>query len=186
MIWTAGAIVLCGLLLPPVPTHSPPPRPAHIILLRHADKPADPNDPHLSPVGVKRAEKLVAFITTDPEMTRLGPLVAIFATQTTKNDDGQRTQETVAPLARALKLTVLTPFHGKDFAAMARLILADPAYAGKTVLVCWNHEAIPQLAAGLGVRPEPPKWKGSVFDQVYVISYHAGTATLATTRYGSK
>jgi hypothetical protein len=81
---------------------------------------------------------------------------------------------------------VQTPFLGRDYAALARLILADPAYAGRTVLICWNHEEIPQLAAALGVTPEPPKAKGSAYDQVYVISYHDGKAALATSRYDSK
>ena len=40
--------------------------------------------------------------------------------------------------------------------------------------------------AALGVTPEPPKWKESVFDRVYVISYHDGEAALATSRYGSR
>jgi hypothetical protein len=39
-------------------------------------------------------------------------------------------------------------------------------YVGKTVVICWNLEEIPQLAAALGVAPEPPKWKSSVFDVV--------------------
>jgi hypothetical protein len=112
--------------------------------------------------------------------------VAVFATRTTKDDNGQRTQETVAPLARALKLPVQTSYLGKEYAQLAKLILSDPAYAGKTVLICWNHEEIPQLAATLGVTPEPPKWKGSVFDRVYVISYQDGTAVLATSRYDSR
>src|SRR2546426_3693181 len=129
----------------PAPTHSPAPRPAQIILIRHAEKPADLEDPHLSRAGVRRAERLVSFITTDPVMTRFGLPVAVFATQTTKQDNGQRTQETVAPLAGALKLPVQTPYLGKDYAALARLILGNPAYAGKTVLICWNHEEIPQL-----------------------------------------
>ena len=182
----AGAIVLLAVLPLPVPTHSPVPRPAQIILIRHAEKPADPADPHLSRAGVKRAEQLVPFITTDPAMTKFGLPVAVFATRTTKHDDGQRTQETVAPLARALNLPVQTPYLGKEYAALAKLILADPAYAGKTVIICWNHDAIPQLAAALGVTPAPPKWKGSVFDQVYVIAYHDGWAALATSRYDSR
>jgi len=160
-------------------------RPAQIILIRHAEKPADPEDPHLSPAGVKRAERLVSFITTDPAVTRFGLPAAVFATKTTKHDNGQRTQETVAPLARALKLTVQTPYLGKDYAALAKLVLTD-AYAGKTVLICWNHEEIPALAAALGVTPQPPKWKASVFDRVYVISYPGGTAQLATSRYDGK
>ena len=183
--WIKGAIVLLSVL-PTIPTRAPAPRPAQIILIRHADKPADPKDPHLSQAGVQRAERLMSFITTDPAMTRFGLPVAVFATRTTKDSNGQRTQETVAPLARALKLPVLTPFLGKDYAALAKLILTNPAYAGKTVLICWNHEEIPQLAAALGVTPEPPKWKGSVFDRVYVISYPGGTAALATSRYDGR
>ena len=185
-MWTKAAIVLLTILPTQAPAQSPASRPAQIILLRHAEKPRDRTNPHLSQAGVRRAEQLVSFITTDPAMTRFGLPVAVFATKTTKDDDGQRTQETVAPLAKALKLPVLTPYLGKRFAALAKLILANPAYTGKTVLICWNHEAIPQLAAALGITPKPAKWKGSVFDQVYVIAYHDGNATLATTRYDSK
>jgi hypothetical protein len=162
------------------------PPPAYVILIRHAEKPADPKNPHLSPAGVKRAEQLVSFITNDPAMVRLGLPVAVFATKTTNDNDGQRSQETVAPLARALKLPVQTPYVGKDYAGLPQLVLANPAYAGKTVLICWNHEQIVQLAAALGVKPEPPKWKGSVFDRVYVIAYHDGKATLTTSRYDGK
>ena len=186
MTWIKGAIALFAVFPTPKPAHSPVPRPAQIIVIRHADKPADPKDPHLSRAGVQRAERLVPFITTDPAMTRFGLPVAVFATRTTKDDNGQRTQETVAPVARVLKLPVQTPFLGKDYAALAHLILADSAYAWKTVLICWNHEEIPQLAAALGVTPIPPKWKGSVFDQVYIISYHDGKAALATSRYDSR
>jgi hypothetical protein len=167
-------------------TRAPESGPARIILIRHAEKPDDPDDPHLSPAGVKRAKRLVTYITTDPAMTKFGSPVAVFATATTKHDDGQRTQETVAPLARALKLTVQTPFLGKGYAALARQVLANPSYRGKTVLICWNHEAIPELALALGVVPQPPKWKGSDFDQVYVISYAGGTVTLATYRYAGE
>jgi len=152
--------------------------PAHIILIRHAEKPADPANPHLSPAGVKHAERWVSFIMSDPAIARFGKPVAVFATMTTKDDNGQRTQETMAPLAKALNLSVQTPFHGKDYAALAKLILGNPAYAGKTVVICWNHEELPQLAAALGVTPEPPKWSGRVFDQAYIITYRDGTATL--------
>lgn len=47
------------------------PPPAQIILIRHADEPNDPENPHLSPAGVQRAEDLVSFITKDSAMTRL-------------------------------------------------------------------------------------------------------------------
>jgi hypothetical protein len=158
--------------------------PAQIILLRHAEKPADSENSHLSPAGVKRAQQLVPFILKDPAMSRFGVPVAVFASQTTKHDNGQRSQETVAPLAKALNLPVQTPFRSNDYGALAKLILATPAYAGKTVLIAWTHEEIPRLAGALGVK-RPPKWKDSVFDKVYVISYGNGKPTLATFHYGN-
>ena len=179
MSWVNGAILLASLLpFPLVSGQSPVRRPAQIILIRHAEKPADEDDPHLSAAGTQRAGRLVAFVKTNPAMTRFGLPVAVFATQTTKHDNGQRTQETVAPLARALKLPVRTPFLGEDYAALAKLILGNRAFAGKTVLICWNHEELPQLAAALGVTPEPSKWKGDVFDLVYVITYQGKKAVL--------
>jgi hypothetical protein len=184
LIWSTRAIALFSVAATAAPAHSPEPRPAQIILIRHAEKPLDAKNPHLSPSGIKRAERLVPFITTDPRMTRFGLPVAVFATRTTKDDNGQRTQETVAPLARTLKLPVQAPFLGKDYAALAKQILKTSAYAGKTVLICWNHEEIPQLAAALGIKPKPPKWKASVFDGVYIISYQGGKAVLSTSRYG--
>jgi len=183
MACTKIALVLLSALLMSASAHSQVAGPAQIILLRHAEEPTNPEDPHLAPAGVKRAERLVSFIMTDPVMSTFGSPVAVFATQTTKHGNGQRTQETVAPLARTLKLPVQTPFLSKDYAALAKMILANPAYAGKTVLICWTHDEIPKFAAALGVKPRPPKWKGSVFDKVYVISYQGRTPTLATFRY---
>jgi hypothetical protein len=88
--WIKSAIVLLSIFPTPKPAHWPASWPAQIILIRHADKPADPEDPHLSRAGVQRAERLVSFITTDPAMTRFGLPVAVFATRTTKDDNGQR------------------------------------------------------------------------------------------------
>jgi hypothetical protein len=162
-----------------------PGRPGHIVLIRHGEEPSDAADPHLSNDGRARAKAFAEFMTHDPAMIRLGTPAAIFATETTKDDNGQRTQETVTPLATALRLPVLTPYHSKDYAAIAKRVLSDPSLAGKTVVICWNHEWIPQLAAALGVNPEPPKWKGKVYDQVYVITYKDRHAVLTTTRYGA-
>ena len=183
MKFIGHAVLVLSTLAAPISAQKPTSRPAHVILIRHAEKPDDSENPHLSEAGVRRAKALVSFITRDPQMTSLGRPVAIFATQTTKDDNGQRSQETVAPLAAALRLSVQTPFHGKDYAELAKLILSSAAYAGKTVVVCWNHEHIPELAAALGVTPTPAKWRGSVFDSVYVISYKNGNAVLTTSRY---
>ncbi len=161
-----------------------PAGPGRIVLIRHGEEPSNAADPHLSNDGRARAKAFVEFMTRDPAMVRLGTPAAIFATETTKDDNGQRTQETVAPLASALRLPVLTPYHSKDYDKLAKRVLSDPSLAGKTVVICWNHEWLPQLAAALGVTPEPAKWKGKVYDAVYVITYKGRRAVLTTTRYG--
>lgn len=157
--------------------------PSHIVLIRHAEEPSDNQDPHLSKQGRVRADHFVEFMTHDPEMIRLGAPVAIYATEMTNDGNGVRTQETVAPLAKVLNLDVKTPFHAKDYDKLATLILSDHALSGKTVVVCWNHEYIPQLAQALGITGAPSKWKNKVYDEVYVISYRGGKATLTTQRY---
>ena len=161
-----------------------PAGPSRIVLIRHGEEPSNAADPHLSKDGRARAKAFVEFMTHDPAMLRLGTPAAIFATETTKDNNGQRTQETITPLASALRLPVLTPYHSKDYEKLAKRVLSDPSLTGKTVVICWNHEWLPQLAAALGVNPEPTGWKGKVYDVVYVITYKNRRAVLTRTRYG--
>ena len=156
--------------------------PAQVILMRHGEKPDDPNAVHLSKAGEKRAKKLVPFLTSDPELTAHGLPVALYATKTTKSGHGQRTQETIAPLAKELHLPIESEYHSEEYQKLAQSILSNPKLQGKTVLICWTHEFIPQLTAALGVHPQPPKWKEEVYDRIYLISYHQGQASLKELR----
>jgi hypothetical protein len=153
-------------------------QPAQIILIRHAEKPEDTNAVHLSKEGEKRAKELVAFIKTDPELTKFGLPVALYATHPTRHGHGVRTAETITPLAKELHLSVQEPYLSEDYQGLAKSVLSNPRYTGKCVLICWNHTEIPQLAAALGVRPEPPKWRENVFDRVLLITYEGGKAIL--------
>ena len=76
----------------------------------------------------------------------------------------------MAPTARALRLPVGTPFAATDYAGLARVVLTNRAFDGKTVVICWVHDYIPQLAQALGVR-RPPTWSGNTFDRVWVITF---------------
>jgi hypothetical protein len=153
-------------------------QPAQIILIRHGEKPADPEAVHLSKEGQERARALVHFVTTTPELKEHGLPAALFATQTTKHGRGQRTQETIAPLAKELGLPIQTPVGSEEYKAMAKAVLSNHKLRGKTILICWTHEFIPELAAALGVRPQPPKWKDENYDGVYLISYEPGGVKL--------
>ena len=52
-----------------------------------------------------------------------------------------------------------------------------------TMLLVWQHEAIPALALALGAS-NPPKWKNKDFDGIWIITYRGGHASLAFDREG--
>jgi hypothetical protein len=152
-------------------------RPGQIILLRHAEKPADESNPHLSVRGQERATSLVSLFTNNAALLEHGPPVALFAARPTARRHSQRTLETLAPLAAHLKLPVQTPYSAKAYAALARHVLQQRAFEGNSVVICWVHDSLPQLAEALGV-PRGPPWQGHVFDRVWIISYSGRAAKL--------
>ncbi len=147
--------------------------PDRVLLIRHAEKPPDDAmSASLSPQGQRRAQAL-------PELFRKSaahpnPLPTpefIFATKNSKHS--HRPVETVTPLARALGLALSTDIADEDFARLAAELLGKPKYAGKTVLVCWHHGTLPELARKLGAADAPDHFKGSAFDRVWQITYDA-------------
>ena len=153
--------------------------PAHILIIRHGEKPPEKTAVHLSLEGRERAMALVPFFTETPELLRYGLPVALFATKIAPDDRSHRTQETIRPLAASLNLPVQAPYIDREYAQLAQDVLTRPDYQGKTVLICWDHEFIPELAGALGVNPPPPRWPGSVFDRVFIVTpTGAGTVTL--------
>ena len=151
-------------------------QPAQIILLRHAEKPDDPAAVNLSPRGEGRARALVSLLGTNSPLTSNAPVAALYATRVTKHGHSHRTGETLAPLARELGLPVQTPYETELYSLLARDILSNRAYQGKTVVICWTHHDIAGLAAALGVRPKPPPWKEKTFDRLWLVRPSARTA----------
>ena len=157
-------------------------QPAQIIVIRHGEKPSDPEELHLSSAGKKRAKALVAYVKKTPELTQHGLPAALFATETTKNGHGQRTAETLQPLAKELKLPIQAPWKSDEASNLAQAILRNEDYKGKTVLICWTHEHIPILIKALGIDPAPPKLGDNVYDRVYLIDYGNGKPCLRELR----
>ena len=153
-------------------------QPAQIILLRHAEKPTDEAEVSLSPRGRERAQALVALLGRRSPYTTSAPVAALYATRVTKHDRSQRTGQTLAPSSQDLDLPVNTAFGSGEFASLASSILRNPSYRGRTVIICWAHGEIVQLAEALGVRPKPPPWKDKVFDRLWVITVTSSGATL--------
>ncbi|MFO1512623.1 MAG: histidine phosphatase family protein [Verrucomicrobiota bacterium] len=144
-------------------------QPAQIILLRHAEKPDDPAALHLSARGEERARALVSLLGTNSTLTSNAPIVALYATRVTAHDHGQRTGETLAPLAKELGLPVQAPYESEHFSSLAHDILTNGNLRSNTVVICWTHHTLADLASAFGVKPKPAPWKENTFDRLWII-----------------
>jgi broad specificity phosphatase PhoE len=136
-----------------------------ILVMRHAEKNQDPDDPNLSAAGYLRAKQLATFI---PE--RFGPPKFIFATAVSKHS--ARPLETVQPLASAIGVTIDQSFADQDYGALAKQITHDPRYTGRLTLVCWHHGNIPNLCRSLGAPSGeyPDPWNPTVFNLILCLT----------------
>ena len=139
-------------------------QPREILIIRHAEKPLDPNDFHLTPRGYSRAAALAPFFAANFDTPDF-----LFATA--RSSASNRPVETLTPLASALHMTLDSGYADADYDAMARLILSDPKYSGAMVIICWHHGNIPALAKSLGVSSPPGPWPDAVFDRVWRLRY---------------
>ncbi len=137
--------------------------PTMVLLIRHAEKPLDSTDPHLSRDGLARAAMLAIQVPC------LYPaLSSIFATAPSKHS--VRCIETVTPLGIATGFSVSHTIADEQYADVARALL-DGGYAGQTVLVCWHHGKLPELARLLGAQGAPTVWDASEFDHLWQLEY---------------
>jgi hypothetical protein len=110
-------------------------QPTVIILVRHAERPADLSknpDPELTEEGRRRAEALKAALAD-------AKVDAIYVTDLTRN------RQTVEPLAKALNLTpiLVNPARFARPIPTGKELKAEflEKHAGKTILFCGNHGA---------------------------------------------
>lgn len=146
-----------------------------LLLVRHAEKASNEEDPPLTPAGRQRAEALV------PVAENAG-VSAIYTTQL------RRTRETAQPLSERLgiPLTVREALPGggqAQAAEQARELLTQ--HAGKTVLVVGHSNTLPMLIEALaGMRVQPIS--DSEYDRLTVIVVPpSGPARLIQSRYGA-
>ena len=126
-------------------------QPAQVLIIRHAEKPDVGN--HLSLQGQERAAALVPYFRGTAAVLRFKTPVAIYAQAMKKPTSSGAPIETVQPLADALHLTLNTSFERDAFKSMVCEIMGNPAYAGRSVLICWEHDVIPGIAAAFGAAP---------------------------------
>jgi phosphohistidine phosphatase SixA len=130
-----------------------------VFLVRHAERadtaagaaPMMGADPNLSAAGLVRARSLA-------RMLKDAGITAIFATEF------KRTQQTAAPLATALGITVVT-IPSADTAELLAKVKAAPG----NVLVVGHSNTLPEVIKGLGVAT-PAVVAESEFDNLFIVT----------------
>lgn len=142
-----------------------------IILIRHAEKNIEPNnpDPDLSPAGEARAQEIVRMFGD-------AGVAAVYATQY------KRTQQTVKPLADRLGIPI-TQVNAKNSADVVSQIRSQ--HSGKVVLVTGHNNTVPEMIAALG-GPQLPIIPETEYDNLYIVTiYRVGKAKLMKLKYGN-
>lgn len=141
-----------------------------VILVRHAEKAVVPgDDPPLSEAGGKRAAALRHALEKSG-------VSAIYATQY------RRTQQTVEPLAKALKITPKQLDAAKPEALVAQI---RQKHRGGTVLVAGHSNTIPEIIDALGA-PHAPDIEDRDYDDLFVVTIpKGGPVRLLHLQYGA-
>jgi broad specificity phosphatase PhoE len=172
-----GAAVQTVAPVPPTAGDGPP---TMVMVIRHGEKPdgeepgvdaaGNPDDSSMTRVGWDRAHGLVDLFdpaqgTPKPGLVRP---TAIYAAGVTDDGEGQRTRETVDPLADKLGITAETRYGKGEEEELVEHVLAQP---GPT-LISWQHGEIPTIAEAFpSVTPTPPsEWPDDRFDVVWTFT----------------
>lgn len=147
-------------------------KPSHVILIRHAEKLEDDSEQHLSTKGKERAAALVPYFMNRETLPKITDLRAIYAQKPPHPERSSlRPIETVQPLADALKLKVLTPWKRDEYKGLVREIMQNPRYDGKTVLICWEHNLLVEIAREFKPDNPPSDYPGKRFDRTWIITF---------------
>ncbi|KAJ3187119.1 hypothetical protein HDU85_007157 [Gaertneriomyces sp. JEL0708] len=165
---------------------------ATVILIRHAEKlnwrsglaptkemKAQYIDDHtLSAKGLERSHALVGYFQYREEMQEIFqrcPLAAIIAQDVDSSREpwgrSERPKQTIAPLAsvmaaKGVELLLYTKKQVEDVVGE----LLSGKFRGRTVIISWAHQQMPELAQALGVSASSvPKWEKGRFDVTWVV-----------------
>jgi hypothetical protein len=167
--------------------------PEQVYIIRHGEKPADPPTPKsapsapfgidingnqsthsLLPRGWQRSGALTVLFApaTGPLQDGLRTPAALFSPDYGAADktQGHRTYETIQGLSGRLSLPINSPFAEGQESALADALVGS--YGG-VVLICWEHQHIPDIAAALPTisgTQIPAAWPGDRFDLIWSFS----------------
>ena len=152
--------------------------PNQVVIIRHAEKPVTGNN--VNQQGCERAFLLPDFFHLNPTVNQFGSPVAFYGARPTAKGGSIRSLETIAPTASSYGMQIQASFDKTQPTQAAQAILSNPAYNGKTVVMAWEHGAIPGLAQafGLTLTPTLQVWPDAVFDEAWVLDFTSGTPSI--------
>ena len=140
--------------------------PLQVLLIRHGEKPEGKRDPHLTTAGRERATRWAEILgTCDPRPELL------LATKPSLEHPRVRPIETLQPLADRLKLKIETPHLSDAHDALATMIRTNARFTGRSVVICWVHQSLPELARELGATNAPASWHADDYGSVWRLTY---------------
>ena len=153
-------------------------KPKIILMMRHAEKPADPSDPNLTAAGKRRAKRLATYI---PDTFDIKPDFIFAAAISTHS---ARPYETVRPLSKRESVGIDAVIADNDYGVLAQRLLTKKQYAGKSIVVCWHHGNIPSLMRMLGAPKGqyPDPWDHTVFNLILQLEFPGGKAKVKKVR----
>ncbi|WP_053002420.1 hypothetical protein [Kordia jejudonensis] len=143
--------------------------PKEILILRHAEKPADTSNENLSTKGYQRAAALAYYL---PET--FGAIDHIFAAGVGHKSHSKRPIETITPLAERLGKKIHDSYLKYQYPEMIAHIFGDDTYTNSTIAIAWQHTDIEDIANAFGaVKVPTTKWPGDCFDLVWKLTLNA-------------
>jgi hypothetical protein len=117
---------------------------SQIIFIRHGEK-TKKDDVNLSPLGYKRAEKLVEYFINSKTLKVPYKIIAM---KQGHKDSSNRSYETVQPLAKHLNLKISDHYTREEIKEVAEYIKEQESIYS-VILVCWEHSCIPKIVEKL-------------------------------------
>jgi len=141
--------------------------PKEILILRHAEKPADTSNENLATKGYERATALAYYLPAT-----YGTIDHIFATGIGPESNSKRPLETITPLAERLNKKVQDTFLKHQYTEMVSHILEDDTYTNTVIAIAWQHTDIESIANAFGAQKVPTtKWPEDCFNLVWKLTY---------------
>lgn len=146
-----------------------------VVIIRHGEDP--PKGDNLSCQGLNRSMQLPAVLNSKFGIPDFTYVPTMEHNSVTKHS---RMYQTVVPMAVKYNLRINSRYDEKDSTNLA----ADIKTKHGTILLVWDHKAIPAIVRALGVSGFNLKWNASDYDSIWIITLTTGTASFSTDKEG--